>query len=122
MYVIKLHMMLLPLSKVVDHTKNEIVVHVVRQLNKKMEMAWSVRLFAVSIDEVTTINNGTWISVALYYVSEFACCNFMVTLEHVEEGASSNNLTRIIIKAVTKLTGMSRSGIASWMVAFGVGL
>jgi hypothetical protein len=72
-------------------------VHVLRQLNKKkMETAWNVRFFAVSADEVTTVDNGTWISVTLYYVSKFACRNFMVTLEHVEEGASSNNLTRII--------------------------
>jgi hypothetical protein len=98
-------------------------VHVVRQLNKKkMETAWSVRFFAVSADEVTTIDNGTWISITLYYISEFARRSFMVTLEHVEEGASSNNLTRVIIKAVTSLTGMSRSDIASRMVAFGAGL
>jgi hypothetical protein len=87
-----------------------------------METAWSVRFFAVSADEVTTIDNGTWISVTLYYVSEFAHHSFMVTLEHMEEGANSNNLTRAIIKAVTSLTGMSRSDIASRMVAFGAGL
>jgi hypothetical protein len=87
-----------------------------------METAWSVRFFAVSADEVTTIDNGTWISVTLYYVSEFASRSFMVTLEHVEGGASSNNLTRVIIKAVTLLIGMSRSDIASRMVAFGAGL
>jgi hypothetical protein len=44
-----------------------------------------------------------------------------VKLEHVEEGGSSNNVIKIIMKAVTELTGMSRWDIAQRMLAFGVG-
>jgi hypothetical protein len=45
----------------------------------------------------------------------------MATVEHIEEGATSNNLTKGIMKAVQKVTGMSRDDIARRMLAFGGG-
>lgn len=45
----------------------------------------------------------------------------MAALEHVEEGATSNNLTKVIMKVVTDLTGMSREDTARRMLSFGAG-
>jgi hypothetical protein len=93
-----------------------------RQLTlKKQEVLWNSRFFAVTADEVTTIDNGTWCSVTIYYVNNFARESTMATLEHIEEGATSNTLTKVITKAVEKVTGMPREDIAERMLAFGAG-
>jgi hypothetical protein len=42
-------------------------------------------------------------------------------LEHMEEGGSSNNIIKIIMKAVSELTSMSRRDVAQKMLAFGAG-
>jgi hypothetical protein len=39
----------------------------------------------------------------------------------LEEGATSNNLTKVIMKAVIDLTGMSREDTARQMLSFGAG-
>jgi hypothetical protein len=93
-----------------------------RQLTlKKQEVLWNSRFFAVTADEVTTIDNGTWCSVTVYYMNNFAKESTMATLEHIEEGATSNTLTKVITKAMEKVTGMSREDIAERMLAFGAG-
>jgi hypothetical protein len=93
-----------------------------RQLtNKKSETIQGAKFFTVNAEEVTTIDNGTWILVTMYYVSDFACKSMNVALEHIDEGATSNNLRKVIIKAVQWLTGMSREEVASKMMAFGAG-
>jgi hypothetical protein len=43
----------------------------------------------------------------------------MASLEHVEEGATSNNLTKVIMKVVTDLTSMSQEDTARRMLSFG---
>ena len=45
----------------------------------------------------------------------------MCALLHVNEGATANNLTKIIMKAVCDLIGMSRDNITKRMMAFGAG-
>ena len=60
-------------------------------------------------------------SIIIYYFSKFSCDSFNVKLEHVEEGGSSNNIIKIIMKAVSELTGISRRDVAQRMLAFGAG-
>jgi hypothetical protein len=57
----------------------------------------------------------------LYYVDDFARESMMASLVHIEEGATSNNLTKVIMKVVSSLTGMPRDDIAKRMVAFAAG-
>jgi hypothetical protein len=90
-------------------------------MKKKREVVWDANSFTVTADEVTTIDNGSWVSITIYYVSEFSRESFNVKLEHVEEGGSSNNIIKIIMKAVSELTSMSRRDIAQRMLAFGTG-
>jgi hypothetical protein len=45
----------------------------------------------------------------------------MCALEHVKEGMTSNNLTKVIMKAVQVLTIMLKEEIAKRMIAFGTG-
>jgi hypothetical protein len=61
------------------------------------------------------------VSMTLYYVEDYDCKSMMCLLEHLEEGATSNNLARVIMKAVSDLSGMSREDIATRFLAFGAG-
>jgi hypothetical protein len=88
---------------------------------KKKEIMWDSQFFFVTADEVTTIDNGTWCSVTLYYVDQFSRESMMATVEHIEEGETINNLTKVIMKVVQKVTSMSRDDIARRMLAFGGG-
>jgi hypothetical protein len=45
----------------------------------------------------------------------------MATLEHIEDGATSNNLSKVIMNVVTSLTKLEREEIATCMLAFGAG-
>jgi hypothetical protein len=80
-----------------------------------------VKYFTVSADEVTTIDNGTWMSITIYYVDDWGWELMMCALEHVKEGMTSNNLTKVIMKAVQVLTIMLKEEIAKRMIAFGTG-
>jgi hypothetical protein len=84
-------------------------------------VVWDANYFTVIANEVTTIDNGSWVSITIYYVSEFSRESFNVKLEHVEEGGSSNNIIKIIMKAVSELTSMSKRDVAQRMLAFGAG-
>jgi hypothetical protein len=44
------------------------------------------------------------------------------SLEHLDEDATSNNITRLIMKTVQKVFGLEREDIAARFVAFGAGL
>jgi hypothetical protein len=57
-------------------------------LKKKTEVLQACKFFTVTVDEVTTIDNGTWVSVTIYYIQDFQCCSMMATLEHIEDGAT----------------------------------
>jgi hypothetical protein len=84
----------------------------------------SARFFLVTCDEVTTANNGTWISIHVYVVREFQRYHMLVGavgLERVDDGVSSNNLTKVIIAIVQEISGLGRDEIAQCMVCFGVG-
>ena len=67
------------------------------------------------------IDNSTWYSVTIYCVDQFSKESTMASLEHVEEGATSNNLTMVIMKSVTDLTNMFQEDIARRMLSFGAG-
>lgn len=58
-------------------------------------------------------------SVTLYYIEDYGRKSMICALEHMEEGATSNNLARVIMKAVSDLSGMSREDIATRFLAFG---
>jgi hypothetical protein len=75
-------------------------------LEKKKEVMQSARFFSVTCDEVTTADNGTWISIYVYVVREFQRYHMLAGLERMDDGASSNNLTKVIIATVQEISGL----------------
>ena len=48
---------------------------------------------ALTCDEVSTIDNGSWISIHAYVVHNWSGVPFLISLERVVEGGGSDNLT-----------------------------
>jgi hypothetical protein len=85
---------------------------------KKMSTIKAAQFFTMTCDEVTTIDNGTWIYVHLYVVQDFSRFHMLAALEHVEDGATSNNLTKVIMAAVQAVSRLKLEEIAKKMVCF----
>jgi hypothetical protein len=61
-----------------------------------------VNFIFVSCDEVTNIDNQSWILVHVYVVEDFKRIPILVNLQCVTKGASTNNPTTIIKNFVAK--------------------
>jgi hypothetical protein len=84
-------------------------------------VVWNASCFTITMDEVTIIDNGSWMSKTIYYVLKLCRESFNVKLEYIEEDGFSNNIVKIIMKVVIELIGMSMRDIAEKMLAFGIG-
>ncbi len=62
----------------------------------------NVNFIFVCCDEVTNIDNQSWILVHVYVVEDFKRIPILVNLQCVTKGASTNNLTTIIRNFVAK--------------------
>jgi hypothetical protein len=105
-----------------DNSSWDMARHMNLQVIQKMkETIQATRYFAVSCDEVTTADNGTWISIHVYIVQNFERKPMLVALERVEDGATSNNLTKVVMTNVQARSGLNRDDIPKRMVCFGAG-
>jgi hypothetical protein len=89
---------------------------------KQTETLQAASFFTVTCDEVTTQDNGTWVSVTMYTMRDWERFYMQASLELLDEEATSNNLTRLIVKTVQTVSGLDRQDIAARFVAFGAGL
>jgi hypothetical protein len=69
-----------------------------KQVIKKMkEVVAGSKYFALSCDEVTMIDNQSWISIHYYVVQDWCHLPILIFLEQIIEGGGSNNLTKVIM-------------------------
>jgi len=64
------------------------------------EVVASSRYLSLFCDEVTTIDNQSWISIHSYVVQDWCRLPILIYIEQVTEGGGSNNLTKIIVGAL----------------------
>ena len=81
----------------------------------------SARFFSVTYDEVTTIDNQSWISINGYVCEGWERLSILLLLEHVVAGAGSNNLTTVIVHAVKNYGGLDDDNLVGRMASFGAG-
>jgi len=62
----------------------------------------STRVRACSCDEVTTIDNGSWICVHAYMVDSLIKVPILLCVERIVDGSSSNNFIEVIMAALMK--------------------
>jgi hypothetical protein len=64
-----------------------------------------VPYFSISCDEVTTVDNQSWISIHVYTISDWERVPMLLSLELVIEGGSTENISKIILGALAKQGG-----------------
>jgi hypothetical protein len=84
-------------------------------------MLQGARYFSVSYNDVTTMDNGTWVSIHVYVVKDYERLPMLAALEHVQEGATSNNLTKVVMTNLQALSGFDQEERAARLVCFGAG-
>jgi hypothetical protein len=61
----------------------------------------------VSCDEVTSIDNQSWIFVHGYVVEDFNRFPILLNMEQVKDGCTTNNLMKMIQSSIQVLGGLS---------------
>jgi hypothetical protein len=80
---------------------------------KQTETLQAARFFTIACDEVTTQDNGTWVSMTMYTVRDWKRFYMQASLELLDKEATSNNLTRLIMKTVQMVSGLDRQDKAT---------
>ena len=88
------------------------------QLTMK-KLVQEARYIAVTVDEVTTVDNGSWLSVHCYVVKDWIRMPLLVSLQRVTTAANSNNITTLIMDSVLSSGGLDRPMLASKLLCFG---
>ncbi len=96
-------------------------------LHKQIEIAMKitnqvVEYLSITCDELTTIDTQSWINIHTSVVQNWAKVPIFISLEQVTEGATTNNLTKVIIEAVTMKGGLGKYEISTKLVLFSVGM
>jgi hypothetical protein len=78
-----------------------------------------VRLIFISIDEVTTMDFQSWLSVHVYLVDGWKLNPILLTLEQLVNGGTIDNLTKVIMDNVLQYGGLSKFDFVSKLISFG---
>ncbi len=73
----------------------------------------------VSCDEMTSLDNQSWISVHAYVVEDLKRTMILVNLERVIEGCTTDNLTNMIQNSMKGFGGIFNHDLVIKVVCFG---
>ncbi len=73
----------------------------------------------VNCDEVTTIDNQSWLSIHLYVIDGWKWVSILLNLQKVLDGATSTNLTKLIVWSLVEFGSMIETNVANKLVCFG---
>jgi len=74
----------------------------------------------MSANEITTINNQSWLSMHLYIVEAWKKLPILLNLWKVIDGNTSNTMISMIVESLTKFGGLTKSDLAKKLVCFGI--
>lgn len=74
---------------------------------KTKDIVSAAPYFSISCDEVTTVDNQSWISIHVYTISDWERVPMLLSLERVIEGGSAESISKIILGALTKQGGLT---------------
>jgi hypothetical protein len=88
--------------------------------NHTKKVISQVRYFAISADEVTTINHESWLSVHIYVCIGFKRISILLGLFHLVEGNGSTTMKEAISTCISWQAGHSENAVTKRLVCFGV--
>jgi hypothetical protein len=88
--------------------------------NKIRKIVASSKYLAISYDEVTIINNQSWVSIHCYVVQNWCHLPTLIFLEQVTKGGGFDNLTKVIMDVLKKHVGVSDIDVVAKLFSFGI--
>jgi hypothetical protein len=97
----------------------EAMHHVFRM--KVKEFLLAARFIAMSADEVTSVDNASWISIHAYVVVDFVRMPLLLALERVvaSDKAGSDHVTKVIMVALLGPSGLTHEQAMNRLISFG---
>jgi hypothetical protein len=74
---------------------------------KKKELVSTTLYFSITCDEVTTLDNQSWINIHIYTIQDWERVPMLLCLQRVIEGDGADNITKMIFGALTKECGLT---------------
>ncbi|KAG0572981.1 hypothetical protein KC19_VG138700 [Ceratodon purpureus] len=86
---------------------------------KIQQVIKQARFFSITCDEVTTLDNESWISVHGYTCEDFVRRPMLLALERILDKGGANHLTIVLISAIEKGGGISKQECVNKLASFG---
>lgn len=93
--------------------------HVQTGLLKTKEIVHATNYISVICDDVTSVNNTSWILVHCYVVQNWSQIPIFIYLERVINRETAVNLTKVIMSAVSSVGGLRQDDISTKLLSFG---
>lgn len=74
--------------------------------------------FSITCENVTSVDNQSWISIHVYMIWDLKRTSMLLTLERVTKGGEVENITNVIVDALTIQGGLTptKLGTDSWFL------
>jgi hypothetical protein len=110
----------LPLKHWSDSSEWEMAESLYNVVQKQTRrVVCGTRYFSLSCDEVTTVDNQSWISIHAYVLVDWERIPLLLSLERLTEGSTSDQITRTIMSAVGRDGGLSAEEVRQRLLCFG---
>jgi hypothetical protein len=93
---------------------HDVVFHATKDVVKKS------KYISMSCDELTTIDNQTWLFVHAYVMKKWKKLPILLNLQKVVDGSTTDNLTSFISQSLVEYEGLNEADIANKLICFGV--
>jgi hypothetical protein len=77
------------------------------------------KFLSLSWDEVSTVDNQSWISIHAYVLVDWERVSLLLSLERLTEGSNAAHITKVIVNAVVRDGGLAVQDIRERLVYFG---
>lgn len=74
---------------------------------KIKEVVSTISYFSITCNEVTTLDNHSWISIYIYTIQDWKIVPMLLCLQRVIQGDGVANITKIILGALTNESGLT---------------
>ena len=89
---------------------------VVEEIHKLVE---SANFLAVTVNEATSVDNASYLSVHCYVVRDWVRMPLLVSLQRIDCPATADNLTKLIVEVVVTGNGLEKKALAAKLISFG---
>jgi len=79
----------------------------------------SAHFISITCDEVTTVDNGSWLCIHGYIVENYVRVPLLISLQRLVEGATADALTLVIMKALEGAGDLTFQQISKRLTCFG---